>query len=85
MLGVGAVEVERHAIAGDGGAQADRNVCGLAARVVFKKVLGNVNTVGDRLDAGARAPLGVVELGVALGAGLLGIAWLEVLKLARRG
>jgi Ca2+-transporting ATPase len=30
------------------------------------------------------APLGAVELGVALGAGLAGIAWLEALKLLRR-
>jgi Ca2+-transporting ATPase len=30
------------------------------------------------------APLGAAELGVALGAGLAGIAWLEALKLARR-
>ena len=30
------------------------------------------------------APLGAPELGVALGAGVLGIAWLEMLKLTRR-
>src|SRR4029079_11326633 len=30
------------------------------------------------------APLGPVELGVALGAGLLGIAWLEVFKALKR-
>ena len=30
------------------------------------------------------APLGAIELGVALGAGVLGIAWFEALKFARR-
>ena len=30
------------------------------------------------------APLGALELGVALGAGILGIAWLEAVKLLRR-
>ena len=30
------------------------------------------------------APLGAAQLGIAFGAGLLGIAWLEAVKLARR-
>jgi Ca2+-transporting ATPase len=30
------------------------------------------------------APLGALELSVALGAGVLGVLWLEVVKLARR-
>jgi Ca2+-transporting ATPase len=46
--------------------------------------LAGVLYVPSAADLFRFAPLGVAELGVALGAGVLGIAWFEVLKFVRR-